>query len=102
MKNILCLEVQVCVGGDTCMTLDVIYNYSDIINKAIETKEEYAYLLNGKTGAESIPILKNAISKLSDDVDDNYWKPTEGNAKRALSKLLAFAQMRPDGVWHVY
>ena len=26
---------------------------------------------------------------------------TEGNAKRALCGLLAFAQMRPDGVWRV-
>ena len=36
---------------------------------------------------------------LGDDVDDDYWKPTEGNAKRALYGLLAMAQMRPDGVW---
>ena len=92
----------VCVGGDTAMTLDVTYNYSDIINKVIENEGSYAYLLEGKTGAETIPILKNAISKLSDDVNEDYWKATEGNAKRALSQLLAFAQMRPDGIWHVY
>jgi hypothetical protein len=92
----------ICVGGDTAMTLDVTYNYSDIINKVIKSKEEYAHFLSGKSGAEVIPILKDAISKLSDDVDDDYWKATEGNAKRALSQLLAFSQMRPDGIWYVY
>jgi hypothetical protein len=40
-----------------------------------------------------------AIAKLNDDVDQNYWKPTEGNAKKALTQLLALAKMRPDGVW---
>jgi len=52
-----------------------------------------------KTGAESIPILKAAIDDLQDNVSDNYWDATEGNAKRALCGLLAFARMRPDGVW---
>ena len=55
--------------------------------------------LYGMTGAERIPVLKEAISKLGDDVDEDYWKATEGNAKRALLQLLALAQMRPDGVW---
>lgn len=55
--------------------------------------------LYGLSGAESIPLLKSAIQKLADDVDEDYWKATEGNAKRALIKLLALAQMRPDGVW---
>ncbi len=91
----------VCVGGDTAMTLDVTYNYSNIINKVFDCEEGYAYFLQGKTGAETIPVLKDAISQLSNDVDNDYWKPTEGNAKRALSQLLVFAQMRPDGVWHV-
>lgn len=43
---------------------------------------------------------KKAIAALGDDVDDSdYWHATEGNAKRALYGLLAFAKMRPDGVW---
>ena len=54
----------------------------------------------GKTGAESIPMLEKAISALGDNVDNSdYWHATEGNAKRALYGLLAFAKMRPDGVW---
>ena len=54
----------------------------------------------GLTGAESIPVLQSAIDQLGDDVHPDYWEPTEGNAKRALTQLLALAQMRPDGVWN--
>ena len=31
--------------------------------------------------------------------DPDYWKATEGNAKRALCQLRALAQLRPDGVF---
>jgi hypothetical protein len=51
------------------------------------------------TGAESIPVLKDVVSKLGDDRDPDYWKATEGNAKAALLQLIALANMRPDGVW---
>ena len=53
----------------------------------------------GMTGAESIPVLEAAAAKLSDDVSEDYWEATEGNAKRALLQLLAMARMRPDGDW---
>ena len=53
----------------------------------------------GMTGAESLPMLKAAAAKLKDDVDPDYWKPTEGNVKRAIFGLIALAQLRPDGVW---
>ena len=93
----------VCVGGTNAMSLDVTYNYSVIINRVIDGHGyTYAKFFNEKTGAEIIPMLKEAISKLSDDVDEDYWKATEGNAKRILCQLLAFAQMRPDAVIHVY
>lgn len=96
-----------CVGGTTEMTLNVTYNYSDIIGKkmkelGIENKHSYTHYFNGKTGAETIEPLKKIIASLKDDADEDYWKATEGNAKRALCGLLAFAQMRPDGVWKVY
>jgi hypothetical protein len=77
--------------------LNITYNYgkfyyNTIGNNGIRT-------IYGMTGAESISILKDAISKLGDDVSDDYWEPTEGNAKKALFGLLAFAQLRPDGIW---
>ena len=56
-----------CVGGTTEMALNVTYNYSDIINKKMKVlgigdKHEYAYYLNGKTGAETIEPLKKIIA----------------------------------------
>ena len=85
------------MGGTREASMSVTHNYAKHFHvfgpKGI--REIY-----GKTGAESIPMLKEAISLLGDDVDDDYWKPTEGNAKQALMQLLALAQMRPDGVWN--
>jgi hypothetical protein len=85
------------VGGTQRLWLNVTYNYCDIFCKVMGP--EGIRILYRKTGAETIPLLKEAISKLGDDVSDDYWFATEGNAKRALCGLLAFAQMRPDGLW---
>jgi len=75
------------LGGTSECSLNITYNYSSHFvrvfgNDGIRT-------LYGKSGAESIPILKKAIDELANDVDEDYWKPTEGNAKRALLGLLA-------------
>jgi hypothetical protein len=101
------------VGGTTEAHLNVTYNYGEIFrrvmgdgnvvltdwHKMFGGGETGIRKLYGKTGAESIPILEQAIAQLGDDVDEDYWKPTEGNAKQALLQLLALAKMRPDGVW---
>lgn len=86
------------VGGEPLAHLNVTYNYS---------RHFYAHLgekgirsIYGMTGAESIPVLKDAAAKLANDTDADYWKATEGNAKAALMQLVALAQMRPDGVWN--
>lgn len=60
--------------------------------------------LYGKTGAESIPMIKYIIDFISKkypslETSDDYWEPTPGNAVRPLYQLLAMAQLRPDGVW---
>ena len=85
------------VGGTQEAWLNITYNYADHFYRVMG--EDGIRALYGKTGAESIPILKSAISQLKDNVDSDYWKSTEGNAKKALCGLLSFAQMRPDGVW---
>ena len=87
-----------CVGGTSELHLSVTYNYCAIYQKVLGPKG--ICVLYGMTGAESIPILKTAMTLLQDDVDPDYWKPTEGNAKAALAGLLAFAQLRPDGIWN--
>ncbi|KGI72019.1 hypothetical protein [Collinsella sp. 4_8_47FAA] len=84
------------LGGTTELWLNVTYNYARHYHCLGERGIREIY---GKTGAESIPMLKAAALRLGDDVSDDYWEATEGNAKRALLQLLALARMRPDGVW---
>ena len=85
------------IGGSSEAWLNVTYNYADRFYRVMG--ENGIRSIYRKTGAESIPILKSAISKLGDDVNLDYWESTDGNAKKALCGLLAFAQMRPDGIW---
>lgn len=88
------------MGGTKELWLNVTYNYGHFYYRPEVFGESGIRSIYGKTGAESIPMLEKAISALGDDVDDSdYWHSTEGNAKRALCGLLAFARMRPDGVW---
>lgn len=85
------------LGGTSEAWLNITYNYGQIFREKLG--DGGIRRIYGKPGAETIPILEDAVSKLADDVDPDYWKPTEGNAKRALCGLLAFAKMRPDGIW---
>jgi len=85
------------IGGTREAWINITCNYSRHYCKTMG--EDGIRTIYGKSGAESIPILQSAIAKLGDDVDENYWKSTEGNAKKALYQLLALAQMRPDGIW---
>jgi hypothetical protein len=86
------------VGGTTDASLNITFNYSKHFYAVVDSENGIRGLY-GKSGAESIPMLNAAIDKLGDDVSQDYWEPTEGNAKRALKQLKALAQMRPDGVW---
>lgn len=85
------------VGGTRDAHLNVTYNYATIFSSVLGSRGIRS--IYGKTGAESIRTLKAACEKLGDDVSDNYWDATEGNAKRALLQLVALAEIRPDGVW---
>lgn len=87
------------IGGTEEAELNITYNYGKHYYKTFG--ENGIRTVYGMTGAESIPIIKEAMSKLGDDVSDDYWDDTEGNAKKALAGMLAFAQMRPDGIWEV-
>lgn len=77
--------------------MNITYNYAKHYYRVFG--EKGIRTIYGMTGAESIPIIKAAMAQLGDDVSADYWEDTEGNAKKALAGLLAFAQMRPDGVW---
>lgn len=85
------------IGGCPEAHLNVTYNYGRHFDRVLG--DEGIRSIYGKTGAESIPLLKAGIAQLKDDVSDDYWESTEGNAKVALTQILALAQLRPDGVW---
>lgn len=87
------------VGGTDELWVNITYNYGKIFRKVMGGGLNDT--INGKLAAETIPMLKEAISKLGDDVHEDYWEATEGNAKKALYQLLALAQMRPDGLWEI-
>lgn len=85
------------VGGSPTATINITYNYSKHFYKVLG--ERGIRSIYNKTGGESISILKDAISKLKDNANKNYWEPTEGNSKKALMQCLSLAQIRPDGIW---
>lgn len=77
--------------------LNITWNYVDIFHQLFG--DNGIRTIYGMTGEESIPLLKDSISKLADDVSEDYWESTEGNVKQSLLGLLIFAQLRPDGIW---
>lgn len=86
------------LGGTTEAWLNITYNYGQIFRKVLG--EKGIRTLYGMSAIESMPLLKKAISKLGDDVSDNYWDATEGNAKEALKNCVRLAQLSPaNSVW---
>lgn len=86
-----------CVGGEKRLHLNVTYNYGKHYYRVFG--ENGIRTIYGLTGAQSLPLLDKAIEALGTDMDDDYWRATEGNARMALIQLKALAQLRPDGVW---
>ena len=107
------------MGGCQELWLNITYNYGRYYYKAFEenpkTKEKGIRAIYDLTGLDSIPVIEKAIDKLkSDEIPDlspeeraqleadnvtGYWLPTKENALKPLYSLIAFAKMRPDGVW---
>lgn len=84
------------LGGTTELSLNVTYNYYPHFTRIGVSGIRSIY---GMTGADSIPVLQKVVDALGNDVVDDYWLATEGNAKRALLQLIAMAKLRPDGIW---
>jgi len=97
------LEGGTCLlGGCPTATFNITYNCSWHFNRVLPRRcdsEPGIRSIYGMTGAASIPVLEDAVSKLCDDVSENYRKKTEGNAKMALRKCITLAKMAPEGVW---
>lgn len=66
------------------------YNYGAIFSKfGINPKHD----LNGLPAAVVAAKLLEAIPKMADDIADDVWAATEGNAKRVALRLLAWAAL---------
>lgn len=88
-----------CVGGTTELTIDVTYNYAPIFVSVFG--KNGLRTLHGKTASETLTTLNEAIYRLADDVNEDYWLLTEGNVKIVLCHLRDFAYLRPDGIWKI-
>ncbi len=88
------------LGGTTDADLNITYNYSPLYHTFLD-KEEGLRWLHGKSGKDGAPRLEAAVRELGIDGDEDYWKPTRGNAGRALIQLLLWAEKHPDAIFRV-
>ena len=86
-----------CVGGSKQLWLNITYNYAENYSPHGFSVRD----LDGKTAADVLTELDRVIGLLGDETDPDYWKPVDGNAKRALIQLRTMAQMRPDSIIEV-
>lgn len=87
------------IGGTGEAWLNVTYNYAERFYRVFG--DVGIRSLNGMTGRKSVGVLDSAISKLGTDTDPNYWKSTDGNARRALEDLRMLARSCPNAIWEV-
>jgi hypothetical protein len=87
------------LGGTTQAELNVTYNYAEHMWKHLG--EGGLKALHGKKAQDTIETLSKAVEALGTDRDSDYWKSTPGNAGFALSILLSWAKLHPEGEWDV-
>jgi len=85
------------VGGTNECWMNITWNYGAHFRRVLG--EGGIRSIYGTTGEASLPVLRAAADQLGDDVDGDYWAPTEGNAKHALHGLIALAELAPHGIW---
>ena len=80
------------IGGTTEARLSVTYNYVDIFRRVFG--ERGIYILHGMAVREAQSVLDRAIAALGEaQPDDDYWKPTDGNAREALVGLHRLSEL---------
>lgn len=91
------------VGGTRDAWVNITYNYGQLIREAFGNPEakESVRQLYGMTAAGSIPFLEAALQRLPvEPPSRDYWEPTPGNVRAALSDLLTLARrVPPESVW---
>ena len=86
--------------GTEWAEMSVTYNYSEFFRLTLP--EGGLRSLGKMKAAESIPLLEGAIMFLGAEQDEDYWKPTQGNAGHALAVMLMWAREHPETVWSVH
>lgn len=87
-----------CIGGTDKATFNITYNYSKILCDILG--EKGIRTIYGMSGYNSLPILSEAMSKLTDDpYEVEYWTQSEGNVRIALLSLIILAKQCLDGIW---
>jgi len=74
------------LGGSRSADLNVTYNYSLHYYRVLGL-EAGIRGLDGVSAVDALPILTKGIAALGNDQSNDYWEPTEGNAKAALEIL---------------
>lgn len=89
------------VGGTRDLSLNITYNYAKHFYRLLGDKG--IRVLYGKKVSETLVLLAKATGQLGDDVNPDYWQPTEGNVKKAILDLISLGAMAiavcPDAVW---
>ena len=86
------------LGGTPKAELNVTYNYSKVLN---EVWGEGTGFLDGKKAGRVTKLLRDTVTVLGTEQDEDYWKATEGNVGYALSVLLKWAEQYPDATFEV-
>ena len=83
------------IGGTVMCELNITYNYYQVFGTLVRD-------LDGKSVADTVAGLREFAHKHAGELpDDDYWKPTAGNARVAIRRLLSFANEQPHGIWRV-
>lgn len=57
--------------------------------------------LNGLTGEQSMPILRDVVRRLGTECSHDYWAARPGNTGYAANILLGWAALYPEYIWEV-
>lgn len=85
------------IGGHSNCSLNITFNYAEVFGGLVRD-------LNGKVAKDTLAELKAFSEKWKHAMpyERDYWAPTPGNAKKAIDRLISFAELHPEGVWSVW